>query len=77
MAKRGRPRKQPKAEPETKPEQKRQYIQNIIVNDEGAKCPHCGNRYKHTYRNKYPNGNQRMKCGECGKPFMVRRFKDG
>jgi transposase-like protein len=41
-----------------------------VVQDQGLKCPHCGELYNHRHCNIYPNGNQRCICGSCGKPFM-------
>ena len=52
---------------------KRQYIINVIVPDHGLKCPHCGHKYDHEKRNKYPNGRQRYLCGKCHKPFLGKR----
>jgi len=53
--------------------QKRQYIINVIVPDHGLRCPHCGHKYDHEKRNKYPNGRQRYLCGKCHLPFLGKR----
>ena len=44
---------------------------NIMVKDEGIRCPHCGERFGHCITNTYPNGNKRRKCGGCNTPFMT------
>ena len=50
--------------------QKRKYTHLKVVQDQGLKCPHCGELYNHRHCNIYPNGNQRCICGSCGLPFM-------
>ena len=57
----------PVVEPE-KP--KRRYIQNVVVIDHGVKCPHCGNKYDHEKKQKYPNNMQRYICRQCHMPFI-------
>ena len=51
---------------------KRQYTQAPVVTDPGIPCVHCGHLYGHRKAHKYPNGNQRMICGGCGKPYVKR-----
>lgn len=50
--------------------------QNVVVEDKGIPCPHCGLRYGHTVTNTYPNGNRRRMCGGCHKPFVTMRAKE-
>jgi len=48
--------------------------------DRGIACVHCDSvNYKWDGRvvNTYPNGNRRIKCAACGRPFIIRRDRDG
>lgn len=52
---------------------KRNYVTNQVVKERGTPCVHCGHEFDHKKTNTYPNGNRRVLCGKCGKPFIVRR----
>ena len=56
-----------------RPRKKRTYTQAPAAIDRGVPCRHCGEPYGHHVANTYPNGNRRVKCGKCGKPFVIRR----
>ena len=53
--------------------EKKQYVTNCIVKDNGIPCLHCGAKHEHKVTNTYPNGNRRMICSGCGKPFIAMR----
>lgn len=60
------------------PAKKRTYTQAPAAVDPGIKCVHCGRlNYKTEGRvtNTYPNGNRRVICESCGKPFVIMRAK--
>jgi DNA-directed RNA polymerase subunit RPC12/RpoP len=63
-------------EPGESPERSstRSYVQAPEAVDPGVPCPHCGERYGHTVSRTYNQGQRRMKCASCGKPFPARRL---
>ena len=50
---------------------RKQHEQNKVTVDPGIPCVHCRARYGHRATNTYGNGNRRMLCGTCGKPFIT------
>ena len=66
--------KEPAEPKETKEEKpKRKYTNTKTTKDLGIRCPHCGftDRKHGGTSHTYKNGNRRMFCGECEKPFIV------
>jgi len=60
------------------PAKKRTYTEAPAVIDRGVKCPHCAEenfKWEGRVLNTYPNGNRRIKCDHCGRPFIVRNLK--
>lgn len=51
----------------------KQHEDNIVVVDPGICCVHCAELYGHRVTNTYPNGNRRLVCSKCGKPFVTKR----
>jgi hypothetical protein len=46
---------------------------NIVTVDPGISCVHCCALYDHLVTNTYPNGNRRLICSKCGRPFVTKR----
>jgi hypothetical protein len=46
---------------------------NIVTVDPGIECVHCSELYGHRVSHTYPNGNRRLICAKCGRPFVTKR----
>jgi len=50
-----------------------EYVTLRVAKDNGIACVHCAHGYDHRTTHTYPNGNRRVLCGRCKKPFITCR----